>query len=51
MKARVHMLPLIPPGKGIGYVLRIGAKITIELITKLRFERGRKGREIVEDIL
>jgi hypothetical protein len=29
MKARVNMLLLIPPGKGISYVLGVGAKITI----------------------
>ena len=29
MKARVNEPPLIPPGKGIGYMLGVGAKIVI----------------------
>jgi len=51
MKARVNEPLLIPPGKGVGYMLRVGAKITIEFITKVGLWRGREGREVVEDIL
>jgi hypothetical protein len=29
MKARVNKPLLIPPGNGVGYMLRVGAKITI----------------------
>ena len=51
MKARVNEPLLIPPGKGVGYMLGVGAEIMIQFIMKVEFWWGGKGREIVEDIL
>ena len=50
MQARVNEPFIIPPGNGIGYMLRVGAKIAIQFITEVRFWRGRKGGEVVKDI-
>jgi hypothetical protein len=50
MKARVNEPFFIPPGDGISYMLRVGAKIAIEFVTKVGFWRGRKRWEVVKDI-
>jgi hypothetical protein len=41
----------MPPGEGVGYVLRIRAEIMIYLVTKVRFRRGGKCWQIVKDVL
>jgi hypothetical protein len=41
MEVRIHSPPLVPPSKSISDMLRVGAEITVQLITKVGFG-GRK---------
>jgi len=50
MEVRINKPLLIPPSKCIGDMLRVSAEITIQLITKVRFWRGRKCWQLVEDV-
>jgi len=51
MKTRIDTSLLMPPSKGIGYMFRVGAEITIEVITKLRLRRRNKCWQVIKDIL
>jgi hypothetical protein len=51
MKTRIDTSLLMPPSKGISYMFRVGAEITIKIITKLRLGRGNKRRQVIKDIV
>lgn len=51
MKARINEPPLMPPSKSISNMLWVSTKIVIELIMKVRFRRGGKRWQIVEDVV
>jgi hypothetical protein len=42
MEAGINRLPLVPPSKRIGDMLRVSAEIAIQFITKVGFWRGGK---------
>ena len=51
MKTRIDTSLLMPPSKGISYMFRVGAEITIKIIMKLRLGRGNKRRQVIKDIV
>jgi hypothetical protein len=50
MEAGINRPLLIPPSKWIGDMLRVGAEITIQFVTKVGFWRGGKCWQLIKEV-
>ena len=51
MEARINSSLLVPPSDCLGNMLRVSAEVTIEFVAEIRFRRGGKCWQIVENVV
>ena len=51
MEVRINSSLLVPPSDCLGNMLRVSAEVTIKFVVEIRFRRGRKCWQIVENVV